>query len=140
MEDAEAVARGRESLEIVKRYLSAVESGLPFEEVRQFLSPDIVQREFPNQLVPNGATRRMPELAAAAASGRKVMAGQRYEIQNAVAFGEHVALEVRWTGTLAVPFGAIPAGGNLTASFGVFFVVKDGRIHSQNNYDCFDPW
>jgi ketosteroid isomerase-like protein len=129
-----------DNLEIVKQYLASIESGAPFDEVAKYLAADVVQTEFPNRLVPDGATRRLPELAAAAASGRKVVSAQRYEIRNAVAQGEHVALEVKWTGTLAIPFGTIPAGGEMTAHFGVFFVVRDGRIQSQNNYDCFDPW
>ena len=140
MEANEAVTRGQENLEIVKRYLASIESAAPFDEVKKYLAADIVQTEFPNRLVPDGATRRLPELAAAAASGRKVVSAQRYEIRNAVALAEHVALEVKWTGTLAIPFGTIPAGGQMTASFGVFFVVRDGRIQTQNNYDCFDPW
>ena len=140
MEASDAVARGQENLELVKRYLEAIESAAPFDEVEQYLAPDIVQTEFPNQLVPKGATRGLPELGAAAASGRKVVSAQRYEIRNAVALGEHVALEVTWIGTLAIPFGTIPAGGEMTAHFGVFFVVRDGRIQTQNNYDCFDPW
>jgi len=140
MQGGDAIASGQESLEIVKQYLSAIESGASFEEVQRYLAPDVVQTEFPNRLVPNGAIRRLPELAAAAASGRKVVSSQRYEIRNVVSVGEHVALEVRWAGTLAVPFGTIPAGGTMTASFGVFFVVRDGRIQTQNNYDCFDPW
>lgn len=51
-----------------------------------------------------------------------------------------MAIEARWIGVLAIPFGRIPAGGELTAHFGVFFRLRDGRIVSQNNYDCFDPW
>ncbi|HUR81214.1 MAG TPA: nuclear transport factor 2 family protein [Thermoanaerobaculia bacterium] len=140
MDANELISRGQENLEIVKQYLASIESAAPFEEVAKHLAPDVVQTEFPNRLVPNGATRRLPDLAAAAASGKKVVSAQRYEIRNAVALGEHVALEVQWTGTLAVPFGTIPAGGRMTANFGVFLVVRDGRIQTQNNYDCFDPF
>ena len=128
------------NLEIVKQYLAAIEEGRPFDELRRFLTDDVVQREFPNQLVPKGATRGLAEMAEAAARGRKVVTAQRYDIQSAIALGDRVALEVRWTGTLAVPFGSIPAGGDMTASFAVFFELRNGRIRSQHNSDCFDPW
>lgn len=51
-----------------------------------------------------------------------------------------MALEVLWTGTLAVPFGSIPAGGTMSAHFAVFLDFRDGKIVAQRNYDCFDPW
>lgn len=134
------LTRGQANLEIVKQYLRAIERGAPFEEVGSYFTPDVVQREFPNQLVPSGATRGLKELAEAAARGRAVVGAQTYDIQSAVAVGDSVAIEARWTATLLIPFGSIPAGGELTARFGVFFQMRDGRIASQNNYDCFDPW
>jgi ketosteroid isomerase-like protein len=137
---SDPLTEGRANLAIVKAYLRAVEHGAPFEEVRTFFTDDVVQRELPNQLVPNGATRRLPELAEAAARGRTVVTAQRYDIQSELAAGDRVAIEARWTGTLAIPFGTIPAGGALTATVGVFFQLRDGKIASQNNYDCFDPW
>jgi len=44
------------------------------------------------------------------------------------------------TGTLAVPFGSIPAGGEMRARFAIFLELRDGRIVRQRNYDCFDPF
>jgi ketosteroid isomerase-like protein len=131
---------GEANLEIVKRYLQAITDGVPFEELKEFFAPDVVQREFPNRLVPTGATRDLAALAEASARGRKVVTRQRFDVKSAVAVGDRVAVEVGWRGTLAVPFGTIPAGGELTASFAVFFEMHEGRIRSQNNYDCFDPW
>ena len=136
----DAVQQGEANLAIVRSYLRAIEEAMPFEELQQFFSPDVIQREFPNRLVPNGATRALADLAAAAASGRNVVTRQRYDVDTAIAVGNRVALEVRWTGTLAIPFGSIPAGGDMTARFAVFFELADGKIVSQNNYDCFDPF
>ena len=51
-----------------------------------------------------------------------------------------VALEVLWTGTLAVPFGSLAVGDNMRAHFAVFIQLRDGKIVAQRNYDCFDPW
>ncbi len=68
------------------------------------------------------------------------MSAQRYELLHAVTSGDDVALEVRWTGTLAVPVGGLPTDGEMRARFAVFLEFRDGRIRRQRNYDCFDPW
>jgi ketosteroid isomerase-like protein len=105
-----------------------------------FFADDVVQIEFPNRLVPNGATRDLAALRDAAERGRKVMTAQRFEIVNAIASGEQVAVEAIWTGTLAVPLGSLPAGGQMRARFAIFLTYRDGKIVRQHNYDCFDPW
>jgi ketosteroid isomerase-like protein len=128
-----------DNLTIARRYLGAIERGDPQANLA-FFAEDVVQEEFPNRLVPQGATRDLAALREAAERGRKVMTAQRYEILNAVANGDQVALEVRWTGTLAVPFGAIPAGGQMRARFAVFLEFRGGKIARQRNYDCFEPW
>lgn len=68
------------------------------------------------------------------------MAAQTYEIVHAVADGDDVALEIEWTGTLSVPLGSLPAGGQMRARFAVFLEFRDGKIARQRNYDCFQPW
>ena len=40
----------------------------------------------------------------------------------------------------AVPVGSLPAGGHMRARFAVFIELRDGKIASQRNYDCFDPY
>ena len=81
--------------------------------------------------------RGLPELLEGAERGQKVMS---YEVLSALASGGRVAMEVQWTGTLAVPLGSLPAGEQMRARFGVFLDFRDGRIAAQRNYDCFEPW
>jgi ketosteroid isomerase-like protein len=69
-----------------------------------------------------------------------VLAAQTYEVLSAMASGERVALEVQWTGTLAIPLGELAAGDVMRARFGVFLDFRGGRIAAQRNYDCFDPF
>jgi ketosteroid isomerase-like protein len=126
-----------ENLEIVRRYFAAIENGAGSEE---FFAPDVLQIEFPNRFVVNGAQRDLAQLREAAERGRKVVESQRFEIRNALASGHQVALEVEWTATLKVPVGTIPAGGQMRAHFGVFLDFRDGKIVGQRNYDCFDPF
>jgi ketosteroid isomerase-like protein len=106
----------------------------------RFFADDVVQVEFPNRLLPNGATRDLAALRGAAERGRKVMTAQRFEVLNAIASGDQVAVEALWTGTLAVPLGSIPAGGQMRARFAIFLTYRDGKIVRQHNYDCFDPF
>ena len=106
----------------------------------EFFAPDVLQEEFPNRLVPTGARRDLDGLLEAAERGKQVVSAQRFEVRNAVAAGDRVALEVRWTGTLAVAIGTLPAGGTMRAHFAVFLDFRDGKIAAQRNYDCFDPW
>ena len=129
-----------ENLASAQRYLRAIEQGATGDALAAFFAPDVVQEEFPNRLTPNGAHRNLPDLLAGAERGQQVLRGQRYEVLNALADGDQVALEVSWTGTLAVPLGSLPAGGQLRARFGVFLDFRDGLIVGQRNYDCFEPW
>jgi ketosteroid isomerase-like protein len=72
--------------------------------------------------------------------GKKTMGSQIYKIMHEMADGDRVAMEVEWAGNLAVPFGSIPAGGQLKAYFAVFLEFREGKIVRQRNYDCFKPW
>jgi ketosteroid isomerase-like protein len=124
-------------LRLAREYLESI--GGPDGGLR-FFADDVIQVEFPNRLVPNGVTRDLAALREGAERGRKVMTAQRLEVVNAIASGEHVAIEAIWTGTLAVPMGSIPAGGQMRARFAIFLTYRDGKIVRQHNYDCFDPW
>jgi ketosteroid isomerase-like protein len=126
------------NLETARRYLRSIEERK--EDTFSFFTEDVVQEEFPNRFVPNGARRGLPEMREASERGRKVMTAQRYEVLNALACGDTVALEVQWTGTLAVPLGSLPVGGEMRARFAVFLQFRDGKIAAQRNYDCFEPW
>jgi hypothetical protein len=67
-----------------------------------------------------------------------VISTQTIEIVNAVASDQCVALEVLWTGMLAVG-GALKPGDQLRARFAQFFEFKGGLIWRRRDYDCFDP-
>ena len=126
-------------LRLARDYLESIGKSDELGGLR-FFADDVIQIEFPNRLVPNGATRDLAALRDAAERGRKVMTAQRFEVVNAIASGEQVAVEAIWTGTLAVPLGSIPAGGQMRARFAIFLTWRDGKIVRQHNYDCFDPW
>jgi len=127
-------------LETVERYLKAIEDGATNEALAAFYDPSVEHVEYPNRFSPQGARSDLAAMLQAAERGRKAMTSQTYEIRSAVADGDHVALEVLWTGVLAVPVGSIPAGGKMRAHFAMFLDFRDGKIVSQRNYDCFEPF
>jgi predicted ester cyclase len=133
-------AREAENLAAARRYVDAVEAMTRGAALAAFFAEDVVHEELPNRLTPNGVRQGLSGILAAAERGAQALTAQQYAIETAVASGDHVALEVRWTGTLAVPMGAIPAGGQLRARFALFLEYRAGRIVRQRNYDCFEPF
>jgi ketosteroid isomerase-like protein len=129
-----------DSLAFARRYLAALSRGVVGDELAAFYTDDIIQEELPNRLLPTGARRDLAALLEGAVRGQKVMTRQRFELLNAVASGDQVALEFNWVGTLAIPFGSLPAGGEMTGRFATFLELRNGRIARQRNYDCFAPF
>ena len=131
---------GSDNLVIARRYIAALSSGASADEISQYYSPDVVQEEFPNQLLPKGATRDLEALKAARIRGKALLTAETFEVMHAVASGDRVAMELRWSGTIGVSAGPFKAGQTLRARFAVFMEFRDGRIVRQRNYDCFEPW
>jgi ketosteroid isomerase-like protein len=129
-----------ENLDIAKEYLARMSAGAGPEELEEFFAPDVVQEEFPNRLLPNGATRDLQALKEGRARGNALLSAERFELVNAVARDEQVAVEVIRTATVRQAVGPFAAGQILRARFAVFMEFRDGRIVRQRNYDCFDPW
>jgi ketosteroid isomerase-like protein len=129
-----------DTLAAARRYLAALERFAPGEELAAFFTPDVVQVEFPNRLQPQGQRRTLADLLASAERGAELLSAQRYDVDRALAGGDTAALEITWTGTLAVPVGSLPAGAEMRARSAMVLEFRDGRIAAQRNYDCFDPF
>ena len=128
-----------ENLAIARRYLEAIEHGAEGAALAEFFTKDVVQEEFPNRLSPIGQHRNLQALLDAARKGKKIISHQKYDVLNAIADGEQVALEVFWTGKLAIAVEGLPANSELRAHVSIFFEFKNDKIARQHNYDCFDP-
>jgi ketosteroid isomerase-like protein len=133
---------GHGNLEIARRYLVRLSEGAGPDELESFFAPDAVQEEFPNRLLPNGATRDLKALKEGRARGLALLQGESFEITNAIAIATdaHVAVEVIWKGIIRAAAGPFSAGQELRARFALFMEFRDGKIVRQRNYDCFDPW
>jgi len=96
------------NLEIARRYLSRLSAGAGPEELESFFAPDVVQEEFPNRLLPTGATRDLQAMKEGRARGLSLLKSENFELLNALATDDQVASEVVWTGTIREtkgPFG-----------------------------------
>ncbi|MET3804858.1 ketosteroid isomerase-like protein [Nakamurella sp. UYEF19] len=127
-----------ETLEVARRYLRAVEQG-DVAELRAHLTTDFVQREWPNPMSPQGASRNLPEVLQAAARGREVVDEQVFQIATEAVDGDRVILEVNWSAVLLVDFPTQPAGTRIRARIAVFLRIRDGRVCAQDNYDAYVP-
>jgi ketosteroid isomerase-like protein len=128
-----------QNLEAIRRYLGTLESG-SFEAISNLFTAEMTIEQMPNRVYPQGVQSRMRQMAEAFAKGRKLFAHQTYEIKSAVATVDAVAVEVFWTGTLAASFGGLSQGAQMCAHSAMFFEFKNGKIASQRNYDCFEPF
>jgi len=127
------------NLDLARRYLKAIEDGDATFVISLF-TPDAIIEQLPNRIYPNGLRADVSRVAAAFEQGRKLFSRQIYEITNHSTTGNVVALEVLWTGTLAIPFGTLTAGDNMRCHSAMFLEFRDGKVAAQRNYDCFDPW
>ena len=126
-------------LKKVEHYLKSIESG-DFAYIVNLFSPDAVVEQLPNRIYPNGIRSGLSRMAEAFEKGRKLLSSQSYEIKSCIADEDRFSIEVLWTGTLALPFGRLSVGSQMRAHSAMFFQFKDGKIVSQRNYDCFEPW
>ena len=132
--------RATRNLEAARRYLAAIEGGATGAALAAFYTPDVEQVEYPNRLLPTGATRDLAAVLDGAARGQQVVRTQRYEVRAAHASGDHVVLELLWVATLARSIGMLLPGHEMRAHFAVVLEYRDGRIARQRNYDCFEPF
>jgi ketosteroid isomerase-like protein len=133
---------GSANVELALEYLRAVESMGPPENVARFYSPDIEFHEFPNRIAPHGRVRKLVDLQAAYGQGQKLLRLQRYEVRRVLESGDEVAVELEWTGVLAmaVPAMNLAEGFEMKAFVAMFLTFRDGKIVSQRNYDCYPPF
>jgi len=133
---------GSPNVELAREYLRAVESMGPPENVARFCADGMEFHEFPNRIAPLGRVRRRGDLQTAYGQAPKLLKSQRYEVRRIVENGDEVAVELEWTGVLAVPVAAmkLEAGHEMRAFVAMFLTFRDGKIVSQRNYDCYPPF
>jgi hypothetical protein len=86
---------------------------------------------------PRGSERDRGQVLASVEVGRQLLRDQHFEVVDHVADGDRVASRVVWTGTLAVEAPPFAAGSQLRADSSMHFMLRDGCIARQENFDCF---
>ena len=128
------------NVETARKYLAAIASNVSRETLAGFFGPGMTITEMPNRIYPKGQTRDVPAMLEGMERGKKMLTKQSYQVLHALADGNRVALEVLWEGVLAVAVGSLAAGAAMRAHSAMFLEFKDGKIISQRNYDCFEPF
>ena len=129
-----------ENEKTVIEFIKMVEERKSSEELERFYHKSVEQTEYPNAITKYATIRNLRGLKDGADKGRKVISKEEYEIRNIHSYADTVVIEAVWRGTLLVPIGNIPVGGEMTAYFAQFFEFKGGKIFRQRNYDCFEPF
>ena len=125
-------------IEVAKAFVAALAAAEPREAIEAFYAEDVVQEEYPNLLLPNGAIRDFINLRAAYDKSRYAIAAQSYEVVNAIESGNCVVLETIWTATLAVASGHRAPGHTMQARLAQFFEFRGGLICRIRSYSCFE--
>src|SRR5271165_1504627 len=106
--------------ERARAYLRAIENRASEEELAAFFASGVVLEQFPNRLVPKLVQSTLADMVRESARGKKSVSKQTYEVQNAVASGDWVALQVKWEGVLSMPVAGLkpaqPCGPGLRCS------------------------
>jgi len=123
--------------DLARRYLRALEERT---SITDFLHDEAIIEVLPNRLDPKGTRRKKAEALSDVERGRKLLSSEHYEVTSAISSGERAVLEVNWTGVLAVALGALKVGDSLRARCSMHFVMREGRVLSQTNYDCFEAF
>lgn len=124
----------------VHEYLEAIASMGPYETVADFYTADVTIQEFPNRIAPHGRVGRLGDARAAYERGREILKSQTYRVQRILEAGDELAVELEWTGILAVPVMSLPTGSEIKAFVAMFLTFRDGKIAAQRNYDCYPPF
>jgi ketosteroid isomerase-like protein len=128
------------AVDVVRRYLAAVaDADATADDLAALLHPDVRVVEHPNLVSPHGARRGRDEVLAAYEVGKRLMARQEFELQDAVERDGLVAARATWRGELAQSAGPLPAGGRLPAHIPLFVRVREGLVIEHETYDCYEP-
>ncbi|WP_115789135.1 nuclear transport factor 2 family protein [Arthrobacter silvisoli] len=128
-------------LDCVLGFIRAVEGGGGAEEVRPFLADNFRLTEWPHVLSVRGAIRDLRATLSGADQSKDVVRNQHFDIVRTTCEGNRVVLEINWSAVLLLDLPHWDAGDTIRARTTAVFEVENGRIRSQDSYDCYftDP-
>ena len=72
--------------------------------------------------------------------GKAMLRSEHYAVIEAVAAGDTVAVQVKWTGVVNMAIGALKPGDSMICESGIFLRFQRDRVVEQHNYDCFEDF
>jgi limonene-1,2-epoxide hydrolase len=124
-------------LDRVLAFIRILEAGGGGEDIRPFLSEEFVLVEAPHLLAPDGSTRTLEQVLAGADQSAQVVSGQKFDIRRTTCEAGRVVVEADWSATSLMDLKYWDAGEMIRARTSSVFEVRDGRIASQDSYDCY---
>ncbi|TNB71961.1 nuclear transport factor 2 family protein [Arthrobacter sp. BB-1] len=124
-------------LDRVLGFIRVLEAGGGAAEVRPYLADDFVLVEAPHLLAPAGSTRSLASVLAGAERSSEVVSGQKFSIRRTTCEGGRVAVEADWSATVQMDLPYWDRGETIRARTSSVFEVADGKIVSQDSYDCY---
>lgn len=106
-----------DKVKAARRMLRAIETG-DEATLRGIYAEQMVQIEHPNQLKKLGDRRGLDKMMADLKRGKALLRSEHYEVLEAVAAGDGVALRVKWTGMVNMAVGALQAGDSMICETG----------------------
>jgi ketosteroid isomerase-like protein len=130
-----------DAVAVVRRYYEIVgDLGSSADDLRGVLHPDVQIHEHPNAVTPNGSVRDRDAAVAAFEAGKGLLSEQSFDVHEAFASGERVAVRATWRGTVAQDAGPFRAGQELVAQVAALLTVKDGLVRRHETFDCYEPF
>lgn len=137
--DKEEMAVEDDRVKAARRLFAAIESG-DEATLHALYAENAVQVEHPNRLKPKGERRGIDKMTADLKRGKALLRSERYDVLEATVQGDNVAVQVRWTGVVNMPVGALQPGDSMVCESGIFLRFQGDRIVEQHNYDCFEDF
>jgi ketosteroid isomerase-like protein len=123
---------------IVTAYLRAIESH-DLDAVADFLHPEVELVEHPNKVTPNGKRYDRAAMREAGERGKALLSSERYEVRSMIVEGDRAAIQIEWSGTLAIAAGPWKVGDVMRAQICSIIELREGKVWRQEQYDCFVP-
>lgn len=124
-------------LDCVLGFIRTIGSGGGADDIRPFLADDFRLVEWPHALAKAGSTRNLAETLDGASQSKDIVADQRFEIVRTTCEGSRVVLEMNWSATILLDLPHWDSGDTIRARTTAVFEVLDGKIISQDSYDCY---
>jgi limonene-1,2-epoxide hydrolase len=134
---AEEMSLGKQPLELVLAFVRTLEAGGVGADIRPFLADGFVLVEAPHLLAPEGSTRTREQVLAGLDQSAGVVADQKFDIRRTTCESGRVVLEADWSATSLMDLRYWDTGETIRARTSSVFEVRDGRIVSQDSYDCY---